>query len=176
MEIRIISAETKEDIRLKNEPFQLFGRLIPECRDGVWGSREELLPPEQVSQMCFPEENYDFETLAENTVFLGAYEEGKCVGLAILQNAWFQYMYLYDLKVCAAHRRQGVAAKLMDRAMDIAKERGYRGIYAVCQDNNLGACRFYLNHGFQIGGFDNRVYRGTNQEEKADIYFYWDRA
>ena len=174
MEIRIITADAKEDIRLKNEPFRLFGRLIPELRDGVWSSREELLPPEQASQMCFPEEAYDFDAMAENTVFLGAYADGTCVGLAVLQNAWFKYMYLYDLKVCEEYRRRGVAAKLMERAMELAKDRGYRGIYAICQDNNLGACRFYLNQGFQIGGFDNRVYRGTNQEEKADIYFYRD--
>ena len=26
----------------------------------------------------------------------------------------------------------------------------------------------------EIGGFDNRGYRGTSQENKADIYFYKD--
>ena len=175
MEIRSIDKASQGDIRLKNEPFDLFGRLIPACREGQWSFREELFPEDQVSRMCFPEENYDFETLAENTVFLGAYEEGKCVGLAILQTAWFRYMYLYDLKVSEAFRRKGVAAALMEKAEEVAAERGYRGIYAICQDNNLGACRFYLKQGFQIGGFDNRVYRGTNQEDKADIYFYRDR-
>ena len=35
-----------------------------------------------------------------------------------------------------------------------------------------GACLFYLHAGVEIGGFDNRVYDGTNQAGKADILCY----
>ena len=35
-------------------------------------------------------------------------------------------------------------------------------------------CLFYLHHGFDISGFDNRGYRGTSQAHKADIFFYRD--
>ena len=49
-----------------------------------------------------------------------------------------------------------------------------RGLYTQGQDNNLGACRFYLKAGFRIGGLDTEVYKGTNQEGKADILFYRD--
>lgn len=47
-------------------------------------------------------------------------------------------------------------------------------VYTIGQDNNLAACLFYLEHGFEIGGFDNRCYRGTSQENKTNIYFYRD--
>ncbi len=49
-----------------------------------------------------------------------------------------------------------------------------QGVYTIGQDNNLSACLFYLRNGFEIGGFDNRVYRGTGQEGKANILFYRD--
>jgi len=62
----------------------------------------------------------------------------------------------------------------MDKAMDIAKEEGYIGLYTIAQDNNLSACLFYLNNGFRIGGLDTEIYKGTPQEGKSDIFFYKD--
>ena len=38
--------------------------------------------------------------------------------------------------------------------------------------NNLNACLFYIGCGFEIGGLNTRVYEGTKQEGKSDIYFY----
>lgn len=81
-------------------------------------------------------------------------------------------MYLYDLKVSAAARGKGIGRALIGAAKAEALSRGYRGLYLQAQDNNLNACLFYLKAGFQIGGFDNHVYNGTNQEGKADIIFY----
>lgn len=174
IEVRVIGDARKADINIPNEPFALFGRMEVSRADGEWGHKEVLFDREDVSEMCFPDENYDYDEMKGNSVFLGAYDEERCVGLAILQEAFFKYMYLYDLKVSASHRGQGVGRALMEKAGEICKERGYRGIYTQGQDNNLGACRFYLKAGFRIGGLDTEVYKGTGQEGKADILFYLD--
>lgn len=172
LEIRIITKENCEDIRLPNEPFPLWGRMLPSYQQGQWDYT--IQEDQQPSEMCFPDENYDFDEMSSNTVFLGAYDGENCVGLAIMQDHFLKYMYLYDLKVNRAYRRQGVSTKLMESAMKLAKQRGYRGIYTIGQDNNLSACLFYIHNGFQIGGLDTRVYTGTSQAGKADIYFYRD--
>ncbi|WP_232970480.1 GNAT family N-acetyltransferase [Salisediminibacterium selenitireducens] len=112
----------------------------------------------------------------EEHLFLGAYEAGVCIGLAVLKHSWFQYMYVMDLKVSRAYRNQGAAQALIEKARGIARDHQYRGLYTIGQDNNLAACRFYLKNGFLIGGFDNRSYDGTAQEGKADITFYLDDA
>lgn len=174
IEVRMINEARKADINLPNEPFGLFGRMEPSYADGRWGYKEILFDKENISEMCFPDEDYDYEAMKENSVFLGAYDGEKCVGLAILQEAFFKYMYLYDLKVSEACRGQGVGRALMEKAGEVCKERGYRGLYTQGQDNNLGACRFYLKAGFRIGGLDTEVYKGTKQEGKADILFYRD--
>lgn len=122
--------------------------------------------------MCFPDENYQYEEMSKSSTFIGAYEKGKCIGLAIMQEADFKYMYLYDLKVNKAFRKQGVANMLIKKAKESALARGYQGIYTQGQDNNLSACLFYMNTGFHIGGLNTEVYKGTNQEGKADILFY----
>jgi len=172
--VKIIDARHKEDISIKNEPFPLWGRMVPSYDGENWSCSIQEFPPEERGEMCFPDEDYDFDEMSRNSVFLGAYDGEQCAGLAILQEGFFKYMYLYDLKVCAARRGQGVAAALMERAKTVAAQRGYRGLYTIGQDNNLSACLFYLKAGFRIGGLDTEVYKGTKQEGKADILFYLD--
>ena len=174
LEIRVIDESHKADINIPNEPFPLFGRMVPSYVDEKWDHTEVLFDEKDVSEMCFPDENYDYETMKENHVFLGAYDGDTCVGLAILRDEWLKYMYLYDLKVSGACRGQGVGHALIEKAKEIASARGYRGIYTQGQDNNLGACRFYIKAGFHIGGLDTNVYQGTSQEGKSDILFYLD--
>lgn len=110
-------------------------------------------------------------TLCVKIVF---YDGDICIGLAIMQHAFFEYMYLYALKVNAEYRRRGIAKRLLDKAGEIALAEKYIGIYTQGQDNNLGACLFYIQSGFCIGGFDSNIYQGTKQEGKADIIFYRD--
>ena len=170
IEIRRITEENRADLNLKNEPFEMPGRFVPTLCEGVWSWRTELF--EKPESMVFPDESYDFGEISGKGVVFGAYEDGRCIGLAIYQDSRFQYLYLYDLNVSAAARGKGVGRMLIGAGMTAAKERGYRGLYTHAQDNNLNACLFYLKAGFEIGGFDNRLYKGTAQEGKADIIFY----
>ena len=105
---KMIDPARREDINIKNEPFRLFGRMIPVYTDETWGYTVERLAEADITEMCFPNENYDYDALAANSVFVGAYDGDVCIGLAILQQAWFKYMYLYDLKVNAAFRGRRV--------------------------------------------------------------------
>lgn len=173
IEIHEIDAAHQADIRLPNEPFPLTGRLIVTRSEEAWHYR--VSRNETAGEMCFPDENYDYAAMrAEGTVFLGAYDGERCVGLAILQPGFFKYLYLYDLKVSRACRGQHVGRQLIGHAAQLALRQGYRGLYTQGQDNNLNACLFYLATGFVIGGLDTQVYRGTRQEEKSDILFYLD--
>lgn len=172
--VKIIDEQHKEDINIPNQPFLLFGRMIPSYCNGRWGYETERFAGKDITEMCFPDENYDWDQLSQNSVFVGAYDGDKCVGLAILQQAWFKYMYLYDLKINSEYRGKHIGTMLIEKSKDVAIEHGYRGIYTQGQDNNLGACLFYLNNGFVIGGLDTHVYKGTSQEGKKDILFYYD--
>lgn len=167
--IRQIFADRKNDVNIPNEPFALWGKMIPSLRHGKWDYETVEFP--EVTEMCFPDFTYDTQ---DGGFYFGAYDGDACVGVAVLRKQMFKYLYLEDLKVNKKYRRQGVGGMLMTACMEKAREEGMQGVCAVAQDNNLSACLFYIKQGFQIGGFDNRSYRGTNQEEKADIYFYRD--
>ena len=175
IEIKIIDSSHKQDIRIPNEPFQLWGRMIPSYEKETWHYTVEKFAPQDISEMCFPDEDYDYDSLANDHVFVGAYVGDKCIGLAVLVDACYKYMYLDDLKVCKLYRSQGVGKALLDKALEIAHDRNYNGLYTIGQDNNLSACLFYLKMGFIIGGFDNHIYCGTSQENKANIIFYLNR-
>ena len=175
IEIRKIDTAHKQDVRIPNQPFPLFGRLLPTYQDGRWSWQTQRFAPEDVTEMCFPDENYDYDAMqADGTTFLGAYDGERCIGLAVLQPGFFRYLYLYDLKVHAEYRAQHVGARLIEAAKQLAAEEGCRGLYTQGQDNNLGACLFYLHTGFYIGGLDTNVYKGTPQEGKSDVIFYSD--
>lgn len=173
-EIKIIDNLHSRDINIPNQPFKLYGKMIPSLNKGIWDYEIVLFPENEVTEMTFPDENYDYEEMSGDCIFIGAYLDGNCAALAIMQEHWSKYMYLYDLKVNSQCRGKGIASRLMEKAAEIAESRGYRGIYTIGQDNNLSACKFYLKSGFKIGGFDNHVYNGTSQQGKADIIFYLD--
>lgn len=168
--IRRIDAEHAADARLPNQPFPLWGRVIPSLQNGTWSYT--VRKREQPGEDCFPDEPYD--AARDDGIFLGAYEGDVCVGLALLRKDWFRYLYLDDLKVNAAMRGRGVGGLLLEAAMEEARRLGLLGVYTIGQDTNASACLFYLKHGFEIGGFDNRSYRGTKQADSANIFFYRD--
>lgn len=173
IEIKQINKSNSGDINIPNEPFLLCGKMLP-TYNGKWNYSVVYFEKNDVSEMTFPNENYDYEKLAENSFFVGAYADNVCIGLAIYQNSWNKYLYLYDLKVNAAYRHSGVGKMLINEGKAIALENGYNGIYTQGQDNNLIACLFYIKAGFHIGGLDTDIYKGTMQEGKADIVFYLD--
>ena len=172
IQVKPITGENAADLNLPNEPFSMPGKFIPALRDGMWTCWTEYY--ENPRSMVFPDENYDYGEVAGKGIAFGAYEDGKCVGVAIYEDYWLKYMYLSDLKVTEAARGKGAGKALIQAGLEAAKERGYQGLYTIAQDNNLNACMFYLRAGFEIGGFDNRVYGGTSQAGKADILFYLD--
>lgn len=169
--VKEINAAHKADINIPNEPFSMFGKIIPSYTNEKWSYKIERYAAENITEMCFPDENYDYDSMTDS-VFLGAYDDDTCIGLAILQPGFFKYMYLYDLKVNGKYRRHHIGKMLIEKAKAIAAANGYCGIYTQGQDNNPGACLFYLNSGFYIGGLDTNVYRHTKQEGKSDIIFY----
>lgn len=174
IEVRIIDEAHKQDINIPNQPFPLWGRMIVSRQDETWSYTVERSAPEDVGEMCFPDENYDFAQMSGDHTFIGAYDGDKCVGLAIMREYFLKYMYLYDLKVDRAYRGQNVGTLLIEKAKEVARAKGYHGVYTQGQDNNLSACLFYIRRGFRIGGLDTDVYTGTSQEGKSDIIFYLD--
>ena len=171
MEIRIINEDFEEDINIPNQPFKIRGRLLVSFVNNKREYKKEVFKEDKVKEMTFPDENYNFEKM-NDYVFIGAYENNTCIGLAILIETFNSCLFLYDLKVNKLMRGKGVGKKLIDYSYKYALDHNYPGLYTIAQDNNLDACLFYLSCGFEIGGLDTKTYEKTKQAGKYDIYFY----
>ena len=172
IEIKEITAANQDALRLPNEPFLNEGKVIPIYDGENWSYRINEFAPEEVTEQCFPNEDYEFEKMGEDFRGLAAYADGKCVGYALLYEQWNRYLYLDNLLVLKDYRRYGVGSILLKRAMELAEKMDKIGVWLICQDNNLGACQFYFKNGYTLGGMNLPVYDGTKQEGKADLYFY----
>lgn len=170
MDYQRITETHAADLRLPNDTFELFGRMIVSRIEEEWQYRTVFF--DTVETMVFPDENYTYKEVNEKGFAVGAYDGKNCIGLAIFEHHWAGYAYLQDLKVNKAYRKQGVAGELIAKGLELAKENGYHGLFTIGQDNNLAACLFYLKQGFVIGGLNTRSYQHTQQEGKSDIYFY----
>lgn len=58
--------------------------------------------------------------------------------------------FLFDIRVAADRRRQGVGRALMTRAVQWAREHGFRYLVIETQNVNLPACRFYAASGAEL--------------------------
>jgi len=59
------------------------------------------------------------------------------------------------LAVHASARGQGIGKKMVQFAINSAKQMGYRQLQVITQKNNLAACQFYEKCGFKVESVDN---------------------
>ncbi len=173
IKIRILNEIEKHIITIKNEPFNLIGEVIPSFNNLNWDYKVKYYPKEKLQTMIFPNEDYSLKSL-NDSIFIGAYDDDKLIGLLVLEDGLYKYIYLDELKVNERYRNKGIGKMLIKKAIGVAKNKDYKGIYTIVQNNNLGAFLFYIKCNFYIGGVDTNIYKFTKQSDKFDIYMYMD--
>ncbi len=97
---------------------------------------------------------------------LGAYEDGKLVGIALAEHqAWSNALWVWEFHIAASHRGRGSGSKLMDSVIRQAQERDMRVVVCETQNTNMPAIRFYRRMGFEIEGIDLSYYTNNDVEE-----------
>ena len=102
----------------------------------------------------------------EDAAVFGAFSDGQYVGGACMYAAYDGWAELCDLRVDAAHRREGVATALVESCERQARKRGLSGLRCVVSDQNPIACRFLLARNFTLQGMD-RMSLTASPEERA---------
>jgi ribosomal protein S18 acetylase RimI-like enzyme len=88
--------------------------------------------------------------LQDGGVMLGALDGDRLVGVAILRPKLTESMaQLAVLHVSNAYRRQGIATRLTQRAIRLAKEAGAKDMY-VSATPSQSAVGFYQSQGFEL--------------------------
>ena len=82
-------------------------------------------------------------------------------------SAWNQRQVLDELHVAPAHRRRGVARRLLAEVCAVARANGAREIWLETQNVNVPAVRAYQRLGFRLCGVDVSRYAPPLADEVA---------
>jgi predicted N-acetyltransferase YhbS len=112
--------------------------------------------------------------LRESGVLLGAFDDDRIVGVAVLGGAFIgeardqlQMAFLY---VSNGYRRRGVARRLMDEVCVRARQKGARQLYISATESE-SAVGFYLGYGCRLA---QQVDRKLYELEPLDIHLTLD--
>lgn len=61
-----------------------------------------------------------------------------------------QFGYITTISVLPQFQGKGIAVKLIDKAVDIGKKRGFKKLRLEVHDNNVIAYNFYYKYGFKV--------------------------
>ena len=158
-------------INKTNEPFPIIGRLIPSLNNGKWSYEEELY--EHTSYTKFPDDNLTWDDYIEkqNKIIFLAFIDGKYIGQIRLMKDWNKFCYIENIAVCKDYRKNGVGHTLFAKAEEWALQTDLKGMSLEAQDDNLLACRFYINQGMKLAGVDSLKHAFNPNIDKT-LYWY----
>jgi streptothricin acetyltransferase len=167
-----ITPQNLKDINKPNQSFEIIGKIIPVFSDGVWSYSEYLY--DKPAEKTYPADEEHWEEYINNPdkIIFFYYDNDDCVGQVRLRKNWNKYGYIEDIVVSKSHRKHGIGLKLIQKAIEWAKEKGFSGLMLETQDNNLLACRFYNKLGFQIGAVDTMLYANFNNADENAVFWY----
>lgn len=153
-----------------NEAFPIIGNILPSFSDGKWSYKERLY--DNPSETRFPDDQLNWEEYidSEKKVLFLAMQGEKCVGQIRLVKDWNRFAYIENIAVRKSFRKKGVSQLLLKAAQAWAQGQLLIGLSLEAQNDNVIACRFYANQGFELGGADTLKQKAN---PNIDITLYW---
>lgn len=100
-----------------------------------------------------------------------AYMNNTCIGQIRIIKDWNRFCYIENIATKKEYRGNGIGKLLLNKAEEWAKQRKLIGMSLEAQDDNLGACRFYVKQGFILGGVDT-LKQSYNPNIETTLYWY----
>lgn len=90
----------------------------------------------------------------KNAICLIAEEEGCPIGYIAAAPREFghrlkKYIEVENMGVSPSHRSKGVGTELMNKCLEIARQRGFQSVYVTSYNDNNKAVAFYERNGFK---------------------------
>ena len=109
------------------------------------------------------EELQRYQQYAAEGYSLGAYDDGRLVGYALIEpRRWNHTLWVWEFHVDEAYRRKGIGRLLMEAVVEKARQSGFRCVGLETQNTNVPAISFYRAVGFEIEGIDLSLYTNTD--------------
>lgn len=165
-----LNADLVADIHTTNDYFTLFGKIIPSLQSGQWTYEEVLF--DEPKKTRFPDDRLDWNEYInqEDKMLFLAYMNQVCIGQIRIIKDWNRFCYIENIATKKEFRGSGVGTLLLNKAEEWANQKNLVGMSLEAQDDNLGACRFYVKQGFVLGGADTLKQSYT---PNIDTTLYW---
>lgn len=162
--------ELIEDINKTNDYFKVFGKVVPSFQSGKWSFEESLF--DEPKEIRFPDDKLDWSLYInrEDKALFLAYKNNNCIGQIRIIKDWNRFVIL-KISLQKEFRGYGIGKLLLTKAEEWAKQRKLIGMSLEAQDDNLGACRFYVKQGFILGGVDT-LKQSYNPNIETTLYWY----
>ncbi|MGD7045841.1 GNAT family N-acetyltransferase [Jeotgalibacillus proteolyticus] len=163
--------ELIKDINNTNDSFKVFGKIVPIFQSGKWSFEEKLF--NETQEIRFPDDQLDWSQYInqEDKALFLAYKDTKSIGQIRITKDWNHFCYIENIAVKKEFRGYGIGKLLLSKAEEWAKQRDLIGMSLETQDDNLGACRFYVIQGFLLGGVDT-LKQSYNPNIETTLYWY----
>lgn len=171
--IQVLDEINIQDVDQANGEFMIDSQLVLHSENNKITYSIIEHPP---TKKQYDQDEIDYTTYLDNPdrIVLLAYIDGKAVGHIVLRKNWNNYAYIDYVAVDARSRGMGVGQALMAQAKKWAQTKQLPGIVAETQNCNVRACQYYERCGFEIGGFDNFLYKGlTPDTNEVAVYWYF---
>jgi ribosomal protein S18 acetylase RimI-like enzyme len=110
-----------------------------------------------------PQEIKRYQQIIKQGTSLGAYDEGRLVGLAIAElRDWNRSLWVWELGVDEKHGMVGVGTKLVEELTHLARNLKLHVVVCETQDTNVPAIEFYRKAGFELDGVDLSYYTNVD--------------
>jgi len=166
-----INRHNLQDAGKCDSAFAINSKLILDARNNVINFTIASTPPYQKKYPFEPVDYGSYVDHPDRTIYF-AYVNQSIAGEVRLRRNWNRFAYLEDIVVDANFRRRGIGRLLIQRAVQWAKDNQLPGVMLETQDNNVAACLLYQACGFELGGFDRRLYQGLDPDSE-EVALYW---
>ncbi|MFS3929133.1 GNAT family N-acetyltransferase [Priestia flexa] len=169
--ISSLNNELIDDINMTNDFFELYGRVVPSLQSGRWSYKEVFF--NKTRKTRFPDDKLDWSQYInqEDKALFLVYMNNTCIGQIRIIKDWNRFCYIESISTKKEYRGSGVGTLLLNKAEEWAKQRQLIGMSLETQDDNLGACRFYVKQGFTLGGVDT-LKQSYNPNIETTLYWY----
>ncbi|MBC7122465.1 MAG: GNAT family N-acetyltransferase [Pseudothermotoga sp.] len=154
------------------ETFDFYRIEVSEDEEG-WTVKVRKSKSEEKIEKTLNE--YLYRTWMEDCEIYGIEIDNKIVAwMTISFEHWCNRLRIYELYVLEPYRGLGCGSTLLNKAEQLAKEKGFRAIVLDTHNSNFNAIEFYRKHGFTLNGFDLTQYHNDDierQEVRIDLVY-----
>lgn len=157
-----IRKATKKDIAKLNSMYTAIIQDMQAHNISIW---DDIYPMEQIEIDVEDKVLYVLQRGSDIVGAFSVYDTNSAEGEIEWHDSSAKSVYLGLIAVNMNCRRQGIGREIVDRAVDIALDRGVEYIRLLVEDRNVPAINMYTKYGFEKK-------RGIHKESYPDRNLY----